>query len=113
MDLENWMTEHNVFDQMLADEVGVTRPYVSRVRRGLVHPSLGVALKIWYFTGRAIKLESLLPSQVRRQFKAAPVRPYKSFTEQPPAEAPPAPEPVEDNPRKLAARRALKSPASA
>ena len=101
MNLETWMRERNLTDQVVGEAIGVTRAHIARIRYGTVHPSLAVALKIWNYTNRSIALESMLPKQLRDQHAVAPVMPL-----------PPEP-PVEETPRMLAARRALKSRASA
>lgn len=70
MDLAAWMAERGFTDQSLANEVGVTRPYITRIRNGVVHPNLGTALSIWNFTDREIDLEYLLPIHARPKPKA-------------------------------------------
>src|SRR5215510_6620794 len=75
MDLTTWMVANSVTDAKLAEAVGVTRPYINRIRKGSVHPSLGVALKIWKFAKRQIAIEQLLPIHERpkpTQPQAAP-----------------------------------------
>jgi transcriptional regulator with XRE-family HTH domain len=61
MDLATWMNAHGKRDQEIADAVGVTRPYINRIKHGEVHPNLGVALAIYDFTGGQIDLRQLLP----------------------------------------------------
>jgi DNA-binding XRE family transcriptional regulator len=77
MDLTTWMVRNDIVDQMLADAVGVTRPYINRIRNGEVHPNLGVALAIWEYTNRKIDLYQLLPRNRRPPLKlpALPGRP--------------------------------------
>ena len=77
MDLTTWMAKNDVVDQVLADAVGVTRPYINRIRNGEVHPKLDVSLKIWDYTKRKVALEQLLPKHLRPPLAkpAAPARP--------------------------------------
>lgn len=46
MDLNQWMTEKKWSDARLAAEIGVSRPFITRIRRGERQPSLSVALKL-------------------------------------------------------------------
>ena len=105
MDLETWMKKNgkgsiSEDDQTIADAVGVTRSYITKIRYGRVHPSLGTALNIWNYTNRDIALESLLPVQLRKQHAVAPVKPQPA-------------KPAAGKPRKPVARKASRSPASA
>jgi transcriptional regulator with XRE-family HTH domain len=74
MDLSTWMTLHRKIDIEVADAAGVTRPYISRIRQGLVNPSLSVALRIWNYTNREVALEQLLPRAERPSLVKPPVR---------------------------------------
>jgi DNA-binding XRE family transcriptional regulator len=98
MDLNSWMARHNVVDQTIAEAIGVTRPYINRVRNGGVHPSLGVALAIWDYTKREIDIEQLLPKHSRPKLT-------------PPAVSTPAN--PRGRPRKLPVPRVSKSPVAA
>lgn len=71
--LESWMKDNGHSDASLADRVGVTRPYISRLRAGDVSPSLEQALKIFKFTKGEVPLEQLLPGHARPHF-TRPVR---------------------------------------
>ncbi len=65
MELEAWMKHNKISDDDLSGAVGISRAYVSRIRRGMVHPNLGVALDIWYASGFAVEIESMLPAYLR------------------------------------------------
>lgn len=95
MDLTTWMVKNHVVDSMIANELGIDRPYVNKIRNGAVHPSLGTALKIWDYTKREIAIEQLLPKHMRPKIK----RPL-------PARKP-------GRPQKPAAAKASKSPVAA
>lgn len=51
MTLDQWMRERGVTDQALAEKVNVSRPYLTRIRRGERQPSLRVAMRLVYETG--------------------------------------------------------------
>jgi DNA-binding XRE family transcriptional regulator len=65
MDLATWMAINDLNDQTVADAVGVTRPYIHRVRKGDVNPTLATALKLWHYTKKQVELEQMLPSYLR------------------------------------------------
>lgn len=44
--LDQWMLENAVRDRAMADKIGVSRPFISRIRAGTRRPSLKVALKL-------------------------------------------------------------------
>lgn len=44
--LDDYMTAHEITDQSLADKIGVSRPYITRIRNRKRQPSLPVALKL-------------------------------------------------------------------
>ena len=70
MDLNEWMDANKVSDDDIANRIGVSRSYISRVRRGMVHNiSLKVALDIWMYTKRAADLDSMLFSHDREDFR--------------------------------------------
>jgi DNA-binding XRE family transcriptional regulator len=96
MDLATWQDKYGVSDETLALAVGVTRPYISRLRTGQVNPSLVTALKVWEYTRRKVDLTSLQPLHMR-----------PDFTPQP------APEKPISKPRKPVARKASPAPAAA
>jgi transcriptional regulator with XRE-family HTH domain len=83
MDLAAWMAERGLTDQAVADEVGVTRPYITRIRNGVVHPNLGTALRIWDYVNREIDLEYLLPMHSRPKPKPKPKAPAKPRAKRP------------------------------
>ncbi len=85
--LGEWMIACQLVDQTVADGVGITRAYLTRVRNGMVHPSLGTALAIWEYGRREFPLESLLPRHMRSQAEPAPP------LAKPVAKAKPKPEP--------------------
>jgi DNA-binding XRE family transcriptional regulator len=93
MNLETWMNEHGLTDQAVSEAIGVTRSYVSRIRYGQVHPSLGVALAIWEYSKHQVELISLLPKHWRV--------------------TPPQPVTPVGTPRRPAVRKASKSRAAA
>lgn len=78
MDLVTWMTANNKSTQDIADKIGKTRPYVSRIRRGEVNPSLSVAMKIVRFTKGEVEIEHLLPRAERPKVKQPRGRPRKT-----------------------------------
>jgi len=51
MTLHDYMQAHGIRDAELAQKLGVSRPYVSRLRRGKRQPSLPVAAKLEELTG--------------------------------------------------------------
>ena len=70
MELNDWMAANKVSDDDIADKIGVSRSYVSRVRRGLANNiSLKVALDIWQVTGKTVDLNSMLFSHDREDFR--------------------------------------------
>lgn len=79
MTLAEWMIRNDVHDGIVADAVEVSRPYINRIRNGLVHPNLGTALKIREYTNRGIDIRELLPkgqrpSTIERQKEAEALR---------------------------------------
>lgn len=46
MTLDQWMTDQKWSDARLAAKVGVSRPFITRIRRGHRQPSLPVAVKL-------------------------------------------------------------------
>ena len=85
MNLTDWMKKYDVTDEKLAKFVGVSRPYISRVRAGNVNLSLEKALKIQAFTRQEVDLEQLLPVHARPGFKrpAPPTKPPKTVRRRP------------------------------
>jgi hypothetical protein len=65
MDLQEWMRANGLVDEDVSDAVGCTRSYLTRIRGGLVHPSLGTALAIRDFTKGEVEIEYLLPRHMR------------------------------------------------
>jgi transcriptional regulator with XRE-family HTH domain len=109
VDLAEWMTRNQVSDQALADEIGLTRGYVSRIRRGLVHPSLGTALALQEVTHGEIALEMFLPHRLRPEAKrkAAVTQPRPKPRPKPTGKPrPPAPQPAATVKRKRGGRKA-------
>lgn len=51
MTLADAMKRRELTDQALADQLGVSRPYVTRLRQGIRTPSIAVAAKIQEITG--------------------------------------------------------------
>jgi len=51
MTLDQWMRENKVTDQALAGKLNISRPYLTRIRRGERQPSLGVAHRLQQETG--------------------------------------------------------------
>jgi transcriptional regulator with XRE-family HTH domain len=117
LDLSEWMTRNQVSDQALADEIGLTRGYVSRIRRGLVHPSLGTALALQEVTKGEIALEMFLPHRLRPQAErmTAVTQPKPKPRPKPPGQPrPPAPPPAAARPRakRASARKPVAKTAS-
>lgn len=73
MDLTTWMMKHDVHDDDVALAVGCTRPYLNRLRRGEIKPSLELALKVWDFTKREIEIEQLLHRTSRPKLPAGEI----------------------------------------
>lgn len=51
MTLHDYMQANGLRDAELAEKLGVSRPFVSRLRRGKRKPSLAVAVKLEELTG--------------------------------------------------------------
>jgi DNA-binding XRE family transcriptional regulator len=96
MDLTAWMAKHDVTDQSVADAIGVTRPYIYRIRKGEVSPSLEIGLKLWEHTKRKVDIYQLLPKRLRPALKQ-----------------PAAPERTRGRPQKLPAPKASRTRAAA
>src|SRR5262245_28989573 len=77
MDLTTWMAKNNATDEQIALAVGCTRPYITRIRNGVVHPNLGTALDIWDYTKQEVDIRQLLPKYRRPALKqpSLPARP--------------------------------------
>ena len=60
MDLDSWMTSHNLIDQDVADACGISRSYFSRIRNGMVDVSLKTALKVVDFSNGQVNIRYLL-----------------------------------------------------
>ena len=69
MDLQDWMNHNGIGDDELGEQVGSTRSYISRVRRGQVQPNLALALNIWERSGRVVDLDSMLPEFLRAPYR--------------------------------------------
>lgn len=54
MNLDRWMTETGATDEAFAVMVGVSRPTISRIRKGKRQPSLDVMRAIWEATAGAV-----------------------------------------------------------
>lgn len=65
--LTQWMEDKGISDETASQEIGLSRGYFSRVRNGVVHPSLDTALRIFDWTGGKINLRSLVPPRIRNQ----------------------------------------------
>lgn len=98
MDLQVWMDKEGANDQDLADRIGLTRGYISRIRRGLVHISLGTALELQKLTRGEIPLEMFMPLRLRPQSKrkagtkaATQPKPRPKPTSKPPRPTPSPP----------------------
>jgi transcriptional regulator with XRE-family HTH domain len=92
MNLREWLDHNHMSIQDLADLAGLSRPYMSRLVAGDVHPSLAVALDVRYATRGEVPLEQLLPRALRPQLIGSQKR---------------------GNARKLPAPKASRSPATA
>lgn len=51
MNLDQWMEHEKKSDAWLAEQVGVSRPFISRIRRNKRSPSLKVAAQLARVTG--------------------------------------------------------------
>lgn len=51
MTLDQHMTAGRITDAQLAEKVGVSRPFITKIRQGTATPSLPVAAKIQEITG--------------------------------------------------------------
>lgn len=49
--LSEWMSKNSVSDTALAARVGVSRPFITRIRTGVRQPSVSVAAKLVEETG--------------------------------------------------------------
>lgn len=94
MDLQKWMDQAGLSDQDLADQIGLTRGYISRIRRGLVHISLGTALELQAATRSEIALNMLLPLRLRTQAKRKAAATQPKPRPKPPVSKPPRPAPL-------------------
>lgn len=65
MTLETYLRKHRLSDQAFSERVGCTQSYVSRLKRGIVSPSLSIALKVRSASNDEIELVSLLPIHER------------------------------------------------
>lgn len=109
MDLQKWMDKEGASDQKIADLIGLTRGYVSRIRRGLVHPSLGTALALQEITRNEIELAMFLPHRLRPQATrmTAVTQPKPKPRPKPTGKPrPPAPQPAATVKRKRGGRKA-------
>ena len=58
-DLERFMRAKGLTDESVADAVGVSRPYVTRLRQGKRSPSLELALKIEAWSEGKVRVAGL------------------------------------------------------
>lgn len=65
--LNAYMEEKRITDAVAAEAIGLSRGYFSRVRGGVVHPSLDTALRIYDWAGGKIDIRSLVPPRIRNQ----------------------------------------------
>jgi transcriptional regulator with XRE-family HTH domain len=61
MKLDDWMAKRRVSDELLANELGVSRATVSRLRRGLQVPSMRLAARIAEFTKGRVTANDFMP----------------------------------------------------
>jgi plasmid maintenance system antidote protein VapI len=61
MTLEQFMRETGTSDTALAQAIGRDRTFVSRLRRGLVKPSLDTAVAIERFSDGAVRAGDFIP----------------------------------------------------
>jgi transcriptional regulator with XRE-family HTH domain len=66
MQLANWMAEHGVRDEDLAEALGVDRSTISRIRRRKQRPSLELAAGIERITKGKVGPFSFLPADKER-----------------------------------------------
>jgi transcriptional regulator with XRE-family HTH domain len=60
MKLQQYMTDKGIKDKAAAAELGIDRPYVSTIRRGLREPSLRLACHIEKWSGGLVTPRELL-----------------------------------------------------
>ena len=129
MDLKTWMEANGVTDQKIAEDVGVSRGYISKIKRGWANLTLSTALRIRSFSKGAVDLEQLLPkaerpptamaakpttSATKKPVKLPIAKPVAKPVKQPVAAAKPAQQKTAPNTaRKPAVARVSKSPAIA
>jgi len=65
MDLDKWMLSRDLIDQDVADAVGISRSYFTRIRNGVVDVSLKTALKIVDFSKGRVDIRYLLRTPAR------------------------------------------------
>ena len=65
LDFDAWMKAHKLSDQAVADRVSLTAGYISRIRRGVVHPNLGTALALHEMTSGQVPIRMFLPNSMR------------------------------------------------
>jgi transcriptional regulator with XRE-family HTH domain len=70
--LDEYLTEKGISDEKASQAIGLSRGYFSRVRNGVVHPSLDTALRIYDWAGGKIDIRSMVPPRVRNQRLVAP-----------------------------------------
>jgi transcriptional regulator with XRE-family HTH domain len=61
-DLEQFMRAKGLTDETVADAVGVSRPYLTRLRQGKRSPSLALALKIEAWSEGQVRVAGLSQS---------------------------------------------------
>ncbi len=60
MHLSDYMKRKRLGDQEVADAIGVSRPTISRIRRGIVTPSFGTMTALFNFSDRAVKPQDFM-----------------------------------------------------
>lgn len=65
IDFDAWMKANKLTDQAMAERINVTAGYISRIRRGKVHPNLGTALALHELTQGQVPLTMFLPLSLR------------------------------------------------
>ena len=72
LDFDAWVKANKLTDQAVGERIGVTAGYISRIRRGKVHPNLGTALALHELTRGLVPLVMFLPLSMRPYARQIP-----------------------------------------
>lgn len=59
MDLATYLASKGLTEAQFADRVGIGRPTINRIKRGIMQPSVELAIRIEQATGCAVRAETL------------------------------------------------------